>query len=218
MGPVGRRTLGLIVIASNAYWILVVLAMHLLEPEFSPIRAPMSAYVLGAYGPLMTTTYFALCTALLGASYGLVKDLRRSRLAKVAFVITLIAGTGILIAGIFPMDFPPPPRTSSGRLHMLGGLLTFPQMTLASLLFSLSMRRDGHWRGVSAVALPLSAGAVAAFVLMFVSLRVFGFAGFAQRIVMALLLGWMAVVGLHLTAPRLPYASPEGTGQAAGSG
>jgi hypothetical membrane protein len=166
----------------------------------------------------MTTTYLALCTALLGASYGLVKDLPRSRPAKVAFVITLIADTGILIAGIFPMDFPPPPRTSSGRLHMLGGLLTFPQMTLASFLFSLSMRRDGYWRRSSAVALPLSAGAVAAFALMVVSLRVFGFAGFAQRIVMALLLGWMAVVGLHLTASREPDASPEGTGQAAGSG
>jgi hypothetical protein len=60
---VSSRTLGLSVIASVAYNVLTDLAMHLLQPEISPLRVPMSAYVVGAYGTLMTTTYFVLCSS-----------------------------------------------------------------------------------------------------------------------------------------------------------
>lgn len=202
MSMVSSRNLGLIVIASVGYSLLVLFAMHLLRPELSPLRVPMSAYVLGAYGPLMTITYFVLCAGWLAVSYGLVTTLPLTRLTKLAFAVSLIASAGFLIAGIFPMDYPPPLRTSSGRLHALGGILTFPAMALASSLFSLSMRRDVTWRAVSVAASALSAGIIAAFVLMVFSILVLGFGGYAQRLLMALLFSWMIVVGLHLTRTR----------------
>lgn len=199
MSMVSSRNLGLIVIASVGYSVLVLFAMHLLQPELSPLRVPMSAYVLGAYGPLMTINYFVLCVGWLAVSYGLVTNLPPTRRTKVAFAVSLIASAGFLIAGIFPMDYPPPLRTSSGRLHALGGILTFPAMALAVGLFSLSIRRDVAWRTVSVAASALSAGIIAAYVLMVFSILVLGFGGYAQRLLMALLFGWMIVVGLHLT-------------------
>ena len=165
----------------------------------------MSAYVLGAYGPLMTTTYFVLCAGLLGVGYGLVKALPRTRLIKLAFVVALIAGAGIFIAGIFPIEWPPPPRTTSGRLHALGGMLAFSGMAFAPFLFSLNFRNDAHWKTVSSVALALSASIIAAFILFLFAVRG-GFGGFAQRLFLALLFSWMIVVGLHLTrTPRVRW-------------
>ncbi len=202
MSMVSSRNLGLIVIASVGYSVFVLFAMHLLQPELSPLRVPMSAYVLGAYGPLMTITYFVLCAGWLAVSYGLVTTLPLTRLTKLAFAVSLIVCAGFLVAGIFPMDYPPPIRTSSGRLHALGGILTFPAWALAVGLFSLSIRRDVTWRTMSVVALALSAGIIAAFVLMAFSILVLGFGGYAQRLLMALLFGWMIVVGLHLTRTR----------------
>ena len=115
MSMLSNRHLGLLVIASVLYHALIFSAMHLLEPEFSPIRAPGSAYVLGAYGPLMTTTYFVLSVGLLSVAYGLVTTLGRTHLTSIAFAVVLVAAAGASLAGIFPMDFPPPLRTSSGR-------------------------------------------------------------------------------------------------------
>jgi type IV secretory pathway TrbD component len=51
-------------------------------------------------------------------------------------------------------------------------------------------------------AFALSAGIIAAFVLMVFSILVLGFGGYAQRLLMALLFGWMIVVALHLTRTR----------------
>ena len=59
MSFMSLRTTGLVIIVAGSYWWAVFLAMHV-QPEFDPLKAPGSAYVLGAYGAWMTTTYFAM--------------------------------------------------------------------------------------------------------------------------------------------------------------
>ena len=119
------RVTGVTVLVAATYWWAVFLSMHILEPEYSPLRAPGSAYVLGAYGTWMTTTYFLLAAALLSSGLGLTINLAVTVLTRIAGLAFLIAAAGAVLAGIFPMDFPPPPRTTSGRLLALGGMLTF---------------------------------------------------------------------------------------------
>lgn len=198
MSLVARRATGLIAMATAIYWWTVFFAMHVLEPEFSPIRAPGSAYVLGAYGPWMTTTYFALSAALLSAGLGLVTILPASGLIRSAFSAFVVAGAGAVLAGLFPMDFPGPPHTSSGRLHALGGMLCFPPWILGAFLFSLSIHRDGGWGRRSSILLALSAGSIGMLVVLVLSMLVAGFAGYAQRLVLALLFAWLTVVAIHL--------------------
>lgn len=206
MSLISNRATGLIVVVATTYWWAVFLAMHILEPEFSPIRAPGSAYVLGAYGGWMTTTYFALCAALLSVGLGLATMLPATALTRAAVSACFIAGAGAVLAGLFPMDFPGPPRTASGRLHVLGGALTFPAWVLGTFLFSLSVRRDRYWRRVSRALLAFSAGSIGVFLLGVLSLLVLGFAGYAQRLLTALLFGWMILVGVQLI--RLPREEP----------
>ena len=209
MTRVSSRAWGLLVIGAVLYWASVVLMMHVLEPEFSPIRAPMSAYVLGAYGAWMTTTYPALSVALLSVGLGLATTLPRTPQTRTAFVVFLVAAAGALVAGLFPMDFPGPPQTASGRLHALGGALTFPTWVVGAFLFSLSARRH-RWRGGSGSLLALSVGSIGMLIVSILSLRVLGFAGCAQRLLVALLFVWMIVVARYLI--RLPR---EGMGPAA---
>lgn len=144
MSLISDRTFGLLVIASVVYYVLAVFAMHLLQPELDPLRVPMSPYVLGRYGPLMTTTFFVLCAGL-------------------------------------------------------GSLMALPAMAIAPGLFSLDFRRDEYWRSVSVVALALSAGVVAAFIVGGFADALWGFGGLAQRFFFAVLFAWMILVGRHLT-------------------
>lgn len=198
MSSVRSRALGLLIIGAVLYWAAVALAMHVLEPEFSPIRAPMSAYVLGAYGAWMTTTYVALSAALLSVGIGLATALPATALTRIGLSLFLLATTGALIAGLFPMDFPGPPRTSSGRLHALGGVLTFPAWVLGVFLFSLSVRRDHRWGRDSGSLLALSATSIGVFLFSILSLIVLGFAGYAQRLLVVVLFIWMIIIALHM--------------------
>jgi dienelactone hydrolase len=165
----------------------------------------MSAYVVGPYGFLMTSTFFVLCAGLLAVGFGLMQTLPRTGLTNVALALTLIASAGFFIAGIFPTDWPPPMRTRSSQLHGLGGMLAFPAVTVASVLFSLKFRNHGYWTTVSAAALTLSTGIIVAFALFqgLIDDQAPDFVGLAQRAFFALLFAWMIVVGRHLArAPR----------------
>ena len=195
---VNNRALGLIVIGCVLYFAAVALTMHVMEPEFDPIRAPMSAYVLGAYGAWMSTTYPVWSLALLVAGLALVRVLPHTRITRTAFFLFLIGAAGATLAGLFPMDFPPPLRTLSGHLHAIGGGFGIPSMALGAFLFSLSFRRETYWRKVFAPAMALSAGIIAILVLGISSLFILGFSGYAQRLLFTLLITWMILVSVHL--------------------
>jgi hypothetical protein len=57
-----------VVFACAAYYVIVITALHILEPSFDPRFRFMSEYALGRYGWLMTTTFFVLALATLIAS------------------------------------------------------------------------------------------------------------------------------------------------------
>lgn len=115
------RTCSVITIASSAWWLIVFIAMHFLEPEFDPIRAPGSAYVLGSHGHWVTTTCFTLAAAFLSVVLGVGLTLPGVRLKWFAMALFTISTAGAIIAGLYPMDYRPPSVTASGKMHDFGG-------------------------------------------------------------------------------------------------
>jgi len=196
------RATGVMVVVAATYWWAVFLSMHILEPEYSPLRAPGSAYVLGAHGTWMTTTYFVLAAALLSSRFGLTTNLATTVSTRMAGLAFLIAVAGVVLAGIFPMDFPPPPRTSSGRLHALGGVLTFVPWVTGTSLFSLSMRRDQRWARPSGPLFAISLLSIGVAAVLPLSIRL-DVAGGVQRALLTLLFTWLIVVAVHLMYARL---------------
>jgi 4-hydroxybenzoate polyprenyltransferase len=108
-------------------------------------------------------------------------------------------------------------------LHALGGALTFPAWVLGVFLFSLSVRRDHRWRRGSGSLLALSAISIVGFLFSILSLIVLGFAGYAQRLLVAVLFIWMIVMALYMirrphdisaqgVQPNRPLQPPSGAG------
>lgn len=105
------------------------------------------------------------------------------------------------------MDFPGPPRTVSGWLHAVGGLLAFFPWPLGTLLFSLSIRRDHRWQRRSRALFALSILGIGFMALLQLSILLLGFGGYAQRLLLAVQFAWVMVVALHLS--RLSSAGAE---------
>ena len=154
--------------------------------------------MLGAYGSWMTTSYFALGAALLSARLGLAARVRPSAVTRLACQAFVIASAGTLLAGLFPMDFPGPIRTTSGRLHALGGAVTFPLWVLGTVLFSLAIRRDSHWARSAGRLFAIAIMSVGMLGVTVLSVGLLGFGGYAQRLLIGLLFAWMIAVAVHL--------------------
>jgi uncharacterized protein DUF998 len=193
----------LIVTGLVAYWLAVVVAMHLLEPEFDPVKVPMSLYVLGTYGVWMTTSFFAAAAICFLLGFGLMSVLPPTLWTKAGIVLFCVAGCGEIVMGLFPIEQPlTSPLTPHNAIHLYGGLAALYSIALGSISYSVSFRGDEQWRPSSTAAIVVSL-ATLAMVYTHFSWFKHGMDGLTQRIAAALMLLWF---GLTLN-PWLRWSS-----------
>jgi hypothetical membrane protein len=188
----GRRVTGFrgailqrIVFVCAAYYVIALVVLHILGPEFDPRFNYMSAYALGPYGWLMTTTFFVLGLAAFVVALGLRHVHQSSRSARVGFGLLTIAALGVCLAGVFKDSIP----------HFFAGAVAFPSIVMALLLFSWSFRRAPGWRTIYPAMLVMALGMLAAFVSMVADV---GMPGLQQRVFILLFLVWLSVIAHRL--------------------
>jgi len=199
-----RSVLPWLTIAIAAYWLLVVAAMHLLEPEFDPVRDYVSPYVLGAYGAWMTTSFFAGAAIAFLLAFGLARALPSTAWTKAGIVLFCIAGCGDIAMGLSPTQYPlTPPLTHQTLIHLLAGLATFNAFGLGFTSFSVSFRSTMHWRHVSMAALIVSLLLLAMFNDRWLWRLGEGTDGLKERVMIVLMFVWL---GLAVT-PWIRWAA-----------
>jgi hypothetical membrane protein len=170
-----------IVLICAAYYMIVGIALHFLEPEYDPRFHFMSDYVWGAYGWLMTTTFFVLGLAAFTVAVGVRNVHQSSRSARVGFGLLVIGALFVCLAGIF-RGFP---------LHDVASAVAIPSLVMAVLLLSWSFRNAPGWQVIHPATFLIAAGMFAAVVSMFVDV---GMPGLQQRAFLSLLLLWLSIV------------------------
>lgn len=174
-------TLRKIVLMCAAYYMVVGIALHFLEPGYDPRFQFMSDYAWGAYGWLMTTTFFVLGVAVLTVAFGVHDVHQSSRSARMGFGLLVIGGLFVCLAGIF-RGFP---------LHDIASAVAIPSLVLAAVILSWSFRSAAGWQVIYSAAFLISIGMFGAVVSMFADI---GMPGLQQRAFLFLLLLWLCLV------------------------
>ena len=170
-----------IVLICVAYYITALIALHFLEPEYDPRYHFMSDYAWGAYGWLMTTTFFVLGLGLLTVAVGLRGLHQSPRSARIGFGLLTIAAPFICLAGVF-RGFP---------LHDVAGAVGIPSLVMAALLLSWSFRKAPEWQAIHPATFLIAVGMLAALMSMVLDI---GMPGLQQRVLLSLLLLWLSIV------------------------
>jgi hypothetical membrane protein len=170
-----------IVFACAAYYVLVVTALHILEPGFDPRFRFISEYALGRYGWLTTTTFFALALATVVVAAGIREVHPSTWRVRIGFGLLAVASMFICISGVFRDSIP----------HLLAGAVAFPSLAMAALLLSWTFRRAAGWESIHLATLVIALGMLAAFLSMVADV---GVPGVQQRAFLLLLLLWFAIV------------------------
>jgi hypothetical membrane protein len=159
----------------------VLIALHILEPEFDPRFRFMSEYALGDYGWLMTTTFFVLGLAAFIVAAGLAQLYESSRSARIGIGLLAVGALFICLAGIFKDSIP----------HLLAGVVAFPSIVMAELLLSSTFRQAAAWQSIYRATLFIAFGMLAMFLSMVADV---GMPGLQQRVFIFLFLLWLAIV------------------------
>lgn len=192
-------------IVSGALFAILLVSLHVLEPEFDPMWRFVSEYMLGDFGWMMHLAFLALAMSMASAGLAISSQVR-TWYGYVGLTVLGIAAIGILIAAIFTTDpvmtsRSPEAATFSGTMHVLGASLDFTPV--AALLLSFSLARNQAWRPVRK-RLFLTAGVTLVVMAAFMAVLPYDgkigpgvLAGLFGRFLLLSYLGWFAVVALH---------------------
>ena len=170
-----------VVFACAAYYVIVLIALHILKPELDPRFMFMSAYALGDYGWLMTTTFFVLGLAAFAVAAGLRDVQQSSRSARIGLGLLAVGALFVCLAGVFKDSIP----------HLLAGVVVFPSIVMAVLLLSWTFRQAAGWQTIYRATLLIALGMLGMFLSMVADV---GMPGLQQRVFIFLFLLWLSIV------------------------
>lgn len=209
-----RRVAGTaaVVLVGIVYFVLIVVSLHFLHPDLSPISQPISQYAAAAYGFLMTSAFFALSLASFALVLGLARGVALSARSRFGLVLIGLWAVGIVIAMVFPLNPLGAPETISSAIHRSSGPVAFLSLTIGVFLVSRRFKYDDTWRSLYRPALLLSLLLAVAFVATFLSLGLFpesGVGGLSQRLFVASFVTWFLLVAARLRAVGVAQPRPN---------
>ena len=124
----------------------LLIALHGLRPDLSPLSRFVSEYAVGPYGSVMRVTFFACGAALLclGRAYH-AGTLNRPW--RIGVWLHYLAGAVMAAAGVFsmdPMTTPADQMTLEGQLHGFTGMIGMPAQPIGAALLAWGAWRAGH--------------------------------------------------------------------------
>lgn len=187
---------GQVTLVGVAVALVSLVSLHLRDTEVSPVRDPVSGYGIGPYRRWFQVEVVAIGVAAAAVGLLVAVHPRPLPLVLALFVLTV---TRVLIPW-FPTDRSGSPATRAGRVHQALALLAFAAIAVAAILFDGSVAQVASWswaRSVTAWMWTVVGGA--ALILLGISwARIRPIFGLAERLYYALMLGWLAILGIAL--------------------
>lgn len=153
------RKLATLALGSVGVFVAIILALHVVRPEFDPLRRFLSEYALGDLGWMMMVAFmvWALSVLLLAAA---LRGLMVTLIGRIGLAVLVIVSVSLVVAGLFPMS-----ETEEGMMHGLAAMVGMPGLPLAALLVTYGLAKPrGAWLLWSAHATWLSLAAMSAYI------------------------------------------------------
>jgi hypothetical protein len=187
--------LALIAIGGIVYFVVAVVVLHFLRPEYNPINHAVSNYAVGPYGYLMTAAFYVLALSVLALALGLFRIKALTNLSRSVMLLLGVASFGLVVMGIFPGDVHAlhPPATITGVVHWTAAGISFLSIMIAAFLLSSFFKLDEQLQRFQRPCLIL-AWAMVGSLLLYGLLALVGWIGIGQRIYLAVCLLWLLVL------------------------
>lgn len=128
--------------AAAAVTVVLLAALHFIQPELNPGSRFLSDYANGRLGWMMTLAFVAWAVATGSLAVALQRRIRTIA-GRIGLGMLAIATLGLVMAALCPVDGPGAPQggTLRGMLHGVSALLGIPTVPLGAMLISIALLR-----------------------------------------------------------------------------
>ena len=180
------------------YFSVVLVALHFVRPDYTPVDHMISDYAVGRAGWLMTTAFVALGVGCLSLSLGLWRSGPKTISALIARLLLIVVFLGLMVTATFATDLETAKDTQHGMIHTLSFLVNIISISVAAFLLSLSFGADPRWKMSRLPSLMIAIALVVAFVVQFVTLHRGAPYGITNRLFVLVFMGWLFFAAFRL--------------------
>lgn len=195
-------------LSGNGCFAVAVLALHLLQPELSPLNYAVSYYVHGAQGWLFTAGLLVWGIGSAALFLGIARSIRIHRTSIAGLLALAVWSAGVLASGLFSADPPDQwdkPLSATALIHENAARASFIGLPIASLLLSHGLRRSPEWRRTAGVLYLFAGLILVSLIVFFVSLLPISdsfrppiFFGLTERILLVSYAAWLCAAAIGL--------------------
>ena len=177
------------------------------DGEYNPIAETVSALEAGPNGWIQQLNFVVFAVLMMIFGVGLAAGLRTGR-RRIAAVIFIWWGVGLLAAGLFPLRESSDGQTYDATgVHHINGAVFFLSIWVGLAALSWCLHRDRDWRGLSRSALITSVASALLFLAMVLlaipsSAPLHPWAGLGQRLVLAVWFACLIALAVRLWQVR----------------
>lgn len=192
--------LGGVAFAGVLAFAMACVAVQWLRTDLDWQQAPLSFYLMGDYGAWLQTAYFILGAALMLIGLGYYRALPRAARSAAPLMLFVGAGFALMVTAVADSYRVPQVPTFENLVHGIAAQTTFLFVTTAMLLQSLRFRHTLGWRARFVPGFALGA---TCFVALWAHALWRGLpSGLSQKIVIALIVSWLAMAAFWLRQDR----------------
>ena len=199
--------LAYVCLSGNGFFAVAVLALHLLQPERSPLNEAVSYYVHGAQGWLFTAGMLAWGCGSAALLLGLARTIR-IRAGNAGLLGLAVWSAGVLTSGLFRADLPGQWNNSPSQtqlIHENAARVSFIALPIAALLLSHGLRRAPEWRRTAGVLYLFMVMIMVSLIVFFASLLPISGSlsppmlfGLTERMLLAVYAAWLCAAAIGL--------------------
>ena len=175
--------------------------------DYSLIRDSISSLAWTPMGWLQSIGFLAIGLLVEVFVAGLLFSIRGAWGFSVGIGLLACFGFGLLLIGAFREDPVGSQHTIQGTIHTMTATIVFSIFPIASLLISLSLRKDSYWKGLFIHTIIVTSLA-SAFVIGYLCLSAkLSWIGLYERILVANTVIWVVIISIRCL--RLSFGTSE---------
>lgn len=187
-----------VAMACFGYFTVVLVLLHGLRPDYTPVDHMISDYAVGRFGWVMTTAFVAMSAGCLTLGLGMALAGPPSLPGRAAVLLLWVATIGLLTTAVFPTDLETAATTTTGNIHTVSFLVNVISLILCALLFADSLWKSDEWRSYRWTGSALAIALLAAFIAQFLTLHRGAPYGLTNRLFVAMLMVWFVATAAQL--------------------
>ncbi len=153
-----------------AYFVVIIIIMHKLRPDYNPRSRYISEYAVGKYGQLAASSFVIYGLAILGIYLCLLTVLLVRAESNIGLTLMAVWGVAVVITGFFKVDFKDKPMSLRGTVHSIASAIGVAASTIGLIVLSFNFSLNESTQSIAFVAQMIAIVASILAVLLFLGL------------------------------------------------